>query len=91
MIEWAMGRPVPVIALDVPSGIDSTTGEALGAHVSAAATLTLALPKTGLDAAAVGELQLADIGIPAEVYRRIGVDVPPALFGARYRVALEPA
>jgi NAD(P)H-hydrate epimerase len=91
MIEWAMGRPVPVIALDVPSGIDSTTGEALGAYVSAAATLTLALPKTGLGVAAVGELQLADIGIPAEVYRRIGVDVPPALFGARYRVALEPA
>ena len=67
------------------------TGQALGAHLSAAATLTLALPKTGLGVAAVGELQLADIGIPAEVYRRIGVDVPPALFGARYRVALEPA
>ena len=91
MIEWVFGRPDPVVALDVPSGIDSTTGQAPGAHVAAAATLTLALPKTGLDVAAVGELLLADIGIPAEVYRRIGVDVPPALFGARYRVALEPA
>jgi NAD(P)H-hydrate epimerase len=78
----------PVVALDVPSGIDSTTGSAPGDHVTATRTLTLALPKTGLDAPAVGDLWLADIGIPAEVYRRAGIPVPRELFGADYLVRL---
>jgi NAD(P)H-hydrate epimerase len=51
-------------------------------------TLTLALPKTGLDVAAVGELWLADIGIPIGVYRRMAIDVAPGLFGAAYQVGL---
>ena len=90
MIEWATGHAAPVISLDVPSGVDSTTGEAPGAHVQAAVSMTLALPKTGLDVSAVGELRLADIGIPAEVYRTVGIDVSSAIFGERYRVALRP-
>jgi NAD(P)H-hydrate epimerase len=90
MIDWMGDQPVPVISLDVPSGIDSTTGEALGAYVQAAATLTLALPKTGLDVDAAGDVMLADIGIPAEVYRRVGIDVPAGIFGTRYRVAVRP-
>jgi NAD(P)H-hydrate epimerase len=91
MIEWIGNQPAPVLSLDVPSGIDSTTGEAHGVHVRAAVTLTLALPKTGLDAATVGELWLADIGIPREVYRRVGIDVPTGVFGNRFRVAVRPA
>ena len=91
MIGWAAAQPVPVLSLDVPSGIDSTSGAAPGAAIAATRTMTLALPKTGLDAAAVGELWLADIGIPAEVYRRVGVDVPADVFGNRYRVPLRPA
>jgi NAD(P)H-hydrate epimerase len=91
MIEWIGDQPAPVLSLDVPSGIDSTTGEAHGVHVRAAVTLTLALPKTGLDAATVGELWLADIGIPREVYRRVGIDVPTGVFGNRFRVAVRPA
>ena len=90
-IEWIGDQPAPVISLDVPSGIDSTTGEASGVHVRASVTLTLALPKTGLDVATVGELWLADIGIPREVYRRVGIDVPTRVFGDRFRVAVRPA
>jgi NAD(P)H-hydrate epimerase len=49
--------------------------------VRAAATLTLALPKTGLmtpDAKPfIGDLFLADISVPPELYRRIGLVVPP--------------
>jgi len=90
MVEWANASDVPVLALDVPSGIDSTTGDAPGAAVRATRTMTLALPKTGLDARAVGDLWLADIGIPIEVYRRVGVDVPSELFAAAYRVPLRP-
>jgi NAD(P)H-hydrate epimerase len=62
-----------VLSLDVPSGLDATTGETLGAVVHPQRTLTLALPKTGLEAIA-GELYLADIGIPSAVYGALGLD-----------------
>ena len=90
MIEWAAGQAAPVISLDVPSGVDSTTGDSPGAHVQAAVTMTLALPKTGLDGLSTGDLLLADIGIPGGVFRRVGIDVPPEVFGGRYRVGLRP-
>lgn len=61
-----------ILSLDVPSGLDATTGENPGAVVRAARTLTLALPKTGL-ARIPGELYLADIGIPPEVFARAGL------------------
>lgn len=66
-------RSAPVVSLDVPSGRDATTGETPGPAVEPAVTLTLALPKTGLDGLA-GRLFLADIGIPAVVFERAGVD-----------------
>jgi hypothetical protein len=90
MIEWTVAQTAPVISLDVPSGIDATSGKAPGAHVVASVTLTLALPKTGLDVAAAGDLFLADIGIPREVYRRSEIDVPAHIFGGRYRVSVRP-
>lgn len=69
LIEWANGQKCPKLSLDVPSGIDATTGETPGAFIKADWTLTLALPKTGLLPALTGGLFLADIGIPAETYR----------------------
>lgn len=62
-----------VVSLDVPSGLDATTGETLGTSVTPDRTVTLALPKTGLDAVE-GELFLADIGIPSTVYDRLDVE-----------------
>lgn len=91
MIEWCGATGAPVLSLDVPSGLDSTSGAAPGVVVEATRTLTLALPKQGLAAPQVGDLWLADIGIPVEVYRRVGVDVAPTLFGSEYRVRLEAA
>ncbi len=71
----------PVLALDTPSGLDTTTGAPGNPCVRAAATLTLALPKRGLVAPAakphVGELYLADISVPPELYARLGIAVPP--------------
>lgn len=78
LIRWANGLGAPILALDVPSGLDATTGMAFDPTIRATATLTLALPKTGLRAAGaaehVGELYLADIGVPPAAYARIGLD-----------------
>ncbi len=74
LIRWINAHTAPTLALDVPSGIDATSGEPFSPCVQATATLTLALPKTGLveksARAFVGELYLADISVPPELFRR---------------------
>jgi NAD(P)H-hydrate epimerase len=75
-----------VLSLDVPSGLDATTGATPGPVVRPGRTLTLALPKTGLHSVP-GDLYLADIGIPPEVYHRLGLSFEP-LFGKRYWIRL---
>ncbi len=79
LIRWANTQPAPTLSLDLPSGLDATTGEALAPCVRAAATVTLALPKTGLATArdAVGDLYLADIGVPPALYARLGLPAEP--------------
>jgi len=78
LIRWANEQPAPVLALDVPSGVDAGTGTVNEPAIRATATLTLALPKRGLlapaAAAHVGQLFLGDIGVPATVYERFGID-----------------
>ena len=59
---------IPVLAVDVPSGLNADTGEAQGAAIEAAVTLTVGAPKTGLLAQAawpfVGRLEVAtDVGL----------------------------
>lgn len=74
LIEWANTQPGPVLSLDTPSGLDVTTGSPAVPCVRADATLTLALPKTGLlGAPEAGRLFLADIGIPLAVHDRLGI------------------
>ncbi len=69
----------PVLALDVPSGLNVTTGMPGNPCIRAAATMTLALPKTGLFIEQakpfVGELYLADISVPIELYNHMGIDI----------------
>lgn len=72
LIRWANASGALVLALDAPSGVDTTTGTVFDPAIRAAATMTLALPKEGLRAegvkAQVGELYLADISVPSELY-----------------------
>ncbi|MCI0632581.1 MAG: NAD(P)H-hydrate epimerase [Actinobacteria bacterium] len=79
LIGWAKEQQAPVCSLDVPSGLDATTGDIRDPCVRATATLTLALPKTGLAAApdVVGELYLGDISIPRALYAKLGIEVGP--------------
>jgi NAD(P)H-hydrate epimerase len=61
-------RWFPVVAVDIPSGLDADTGKPLGAAVEASATVTMGLPKAGFRSAEarryLGELIVADIGFP---------------------------
>jgi len=63
-----------VLSLDGPSGLDFNTGRQATPCVHADATMTLALPKTGLAGSEVtGRLYLADISVPPLPYRRMGM------------------
>jgi NAD(P)H-hydrate epimerase len=86
LIELCNQRAAQVLSLDVPSGLNATTGETPGHVVRPDRTLTLALPKTGL-ASLSGELYVADIGIPPEVYQPLGLSFEP-FFGNRPWVSL---
>ncbi len=72
---------IPVLALDIPSGLDATTGKPGRPCIKASATLTLALPKTGLTGSAGrryrGDLYLADIGIPPTLYTALDLPAQP--------------
>lgn len=91
LIRAANAADTPVLSLDTPSGLNVTTGHVGDPCITADATVTLALPKTGLlqpgAAAHVGTLYLADIGVPDALYRRMGLDIGP-IFTAGPIVAL---
>ena len=64
----------PILALDVPSGLDADTGLPLGTAVRARATATFVAPKLGFDgvgaAAFTGEVAVIDIGLPLVLLRQ---------------------
>ena len=80
LIQWANSQPAPVLALDAPSGLDTTSGTVFEPAIRAAATMTLALPKAGLlsdnVARQVGELYLADISVPPALYAGPALQIP---------------
>jgi NAD(P)H-hydrate epimerase len=81
LIQAANASGLPMLALDLPSGLDGDSGEASDPTIRATETLTLALPKRGLLAPVarpwVGQLHLADISVPERVYERLGLKVGP--------------
>lgn len=79
LMRLANSSAAPILSLDVPSGVDADGGQLFPVHIEAAATLALALPKRGLctpQAAAAGDLYLADLGVPDALYRQLGLDAP---------------
>jgi len=94
----ALGERNRVVAVDVPSGVDADTGTAPGEAVVADVTVTMGLPKRGLAEAAsldfTGSVEVADIGIPAELIAAVRSDTDliatgdlRPLLGARPRAA----
>ena len=79
LVRLANEVAAPVLSLDAPSGIDTTTGVVFDPAIKALATMTLALPKEGLRASGVadhvGELYLADISVPPGLYAKPLLDL----------------
>lgn len=79
LIRAVNSTTVPILALDLPSGLDPDHGTPHDPTIRATRTMTLAVPKVGLlrsEAAVwVGQLWLADISVPPQVYSRLGVQV----------------
>lgn len=69
-IESINASGQPVVSVDIPSGVSSDTGEALGKAVEADITVTFGLPKRGHllhpGAGLSGEVIVEDIGFPFE-------------------------
>jgi ADP-dependent NAD(P)H-hydrate dehydratase / NAD(P)H-hydrate epimerase len=76
----------PVVSVDVPSGVDASTGVVSAAAVSATVTVTFHLAKPGLwirpGKAHAGQVEVLDIGIPrgAPAAARVGL-IAPAVLG----------
>ncbi|MBN1779515.1 NAD(P)H-hydrate dehydratase [bacterium] len=70
VIEWMNGYGAPILAVDIPSGIHADTGQFEGMCIEADATVTFGAMKRGLVFSPAreltGEIEVADIGIPAQ-------------------------
>jgi NAD(P)H-hydrate epimerase len=79
LIELAVRSGKPILAVDIPSGMNATTCEANGPAIRASTTIMLDLPKKALvdprSRQYAGELYLADLGIPHIVPERFGISV----------------
>lgn len=94
----SLGTNSPVVAIDVPSGLDADTGVAVGDVVCADLTVTMAYPKVGLAMQEaleyVGTVDVVDIGVSPlfaeNIESRIDLIVAADLYGvcpARLRVS----
>ena len=70
---------IPILSVDLPSGLDANTGHPLGTCVRADRTVTIGLPKRGLlvhpGAEFAGKLEVVDIGFPEQVIDAQGIKV----------------
>lgn len=89
VIEEANASGVPILAVDVPSGLDGSSGRAAGVVIAATRTITFFRCKPGHvlrpGRRLCGEVYVADIGIPASVLAEIGASTfanLPALWRA---------
>ena len=69
VLAWMGTSGLPVVAADLPSGVDADTGELLGPAPRCTATATFLAMKPGLlrgpGAALAGRITICDIGVPA--------------------------
>jgi NAD(P)H-hydrate epimerase len=80
-VHWLQRTAGKLLAVDVPSGIDATSGAVLGSAVWADVTVTIGLPKLGLALEPgrqhAGRVEVCDIGFPPEIVSAVtaaGID-----------------
>jgi NAD(P)H-hydrate epimerase len=65
----------PVVAVDLPSGLDANTGELLGIALKAEVTATMVAPKAGFELGQgpshVGRVEVVDIGVPPAIIDQV--------------------
>lgn len=90
VIDWMNRFPAPKVAIDIPSGVDATSGQILGTAVRADLTVALGAAKLGQTihpgVACCGELVVAEIGIPEAVLGELAAGL--LLDGAEVRKLL---
>ncbi|PLX97041.1 MAG: bifunctional ADP-dependent NAD(P)H-hydrate dehydratase/NAD(P)H-hydrate epimerase [Desulfuromonas sp.] len=68
VIAWLNCQPAPVTAVDMPSGVEATSGRILGCAVIADSVFTFAFAKLGQVSypaqACAGNLEVVDLGMP---------------------------
>ena len=73
-VEMMNASGKPLVAVDIPTGINADTGDVMGSAIRADLTVTFALLKRGLalypGAQHAGTVRIADIGIPSEVMEK---------------------
>jgi ADP-dependent NAD(P)H-hydrate dehydratase / NAD(P)H-hydrate epimerase len=84
VIDLVNSSSVPVLAVDIPSGVNADSGEVMGRAIRADWTVTFANPKTGLmlhpGAGLAGALYVGDLNIPAGLDQEETVDLVTADF-----------
>jgi len=75
VIEFINHRNKPVLSVDIPSGLNSDTGQSCGACIRAHTTVTFAFAKSGHliypGADFTGNLEIVDIGIPPHISEKV--------------------
>ncbi len=74
IVAWLNERPQPILAVDLPTGLHSDTGEVMGDAIRAAFTVTMGARKSGLllgdGPPNAGSVEVVDIGIPRFVLKK---------------------
>jgi hydroxyethylthiazole kinase-like uncharacterized protein yjeF len=85
---------IPVVAIDLPSGLSADSPEPIGPSIEASLTVTLAAPKLPLvlppAETRAGDIVIADIGIPMEVLDSVAGPIVDLLTRASMRGLIEP-
>jgi NAD(P)H-hydrate epimerase len=88
------GSGIPVVAIDVPSGMSADTPDLIGDCVEATMTVTLGAPKLPLvlppAEQKAGEVVIADIGIPAEIFEALEGQRVELMTREQMRVLVSP-
>ena len=76
-VEFLDDQPAPVVAIDIPSGVEGTSGQVLGIAADAELTVTFGCAKIGQclepGRSVCGRLEVVDIGIPQHVREEVGI------------------